>query len=237
MKRFTVLNVLLLVLIVLAGWRTAEVWQRTAPAVDAGDTLRPPGSGLPPAPRKPSTPELVNEIAQKDLFDISRRESSDDQVPQPQATPPPPPTLKLSGVIFAGLSPEAVLIDSSRGNQQIRLRVGEEISGYRVERIQSDQIALVAGTGEEVVLALRIDTSGSRKSAVGPGGKQTPRPRPTLERRPKRGADRKGGRGGKVAPKDGAGDEAEKRRADARRRAERARERLKRLRAEAARNR
>ena len=135
MKRFTVLNVILLVLIGLAGWRTAEVWRRQAPKIDASSDSFRPGPSLPPVPRKPSMPTLVNQIAKQDLFDISRSEANAEGVPTPEATPPPPPTLRLAGVIFAGLAPEAVLMDSSQKGKQIRLRVGEEIAGYRVQRI------------------------------------------------------------------------------------------------------
>ena len=101
----------------------------------------------------------MNAIAQQDLFDASRKEGDNQDTPAPEATPPPPPTLKLAGVLFIGLEPEAVLMDSAQGNKQIRLRVGEEISGYKVDRISTETIALVAGTGEEVVLSLLIDTA------------------------------------------------------------------------------
>lgn len=245
MKRFRLLNVLLLALIALAGWRTVDVWRRQAPVGDAGGEARPLDS-LPPVPRRPSIPQVVNVIAQQDLFDASRKEGDSEDTPTPEATPPPPPTLKLSGVLFVGLEPEAVLTDSAQGNKQIRLRVGEEISGYKVDRISTETIALVSGTGEEVVLPLLIDTTKRGQGAFGPGG----RPTPQAARNPQRASGQRAAaqrgqvqrgqqkqRGGSFAPNQTAQSEAERRREDARRRAERARERLKRLRAEAAKNR
>lgn len=246
MKRFRLLNVLLLALIALAGWRTVDVWRRQAPVVgdsDAGRAIE----ALPPPDRKPSLPRVVNAIAQQDLFDASRKEGESDDEPTPEATPPPPPTLKLSGVLFVGLEPEAVLTDSAQGDKQIRLRVGEEISGYKVDRISTETIALVTGTGEEVVLPLLIDTTKKGKAAYGPGGRPTPK---AQQARGQRSSGQRAQRvqttsataarqkqGGSFAPNQDAQSEAERRREDARRRAERARERLKRLRAEAAKNR
>lgn len=247
MKRFRLLNVVLLALILLAGWRTVDVWRRQAPVVGSDAEAGRPGDGLPPQPRRPALPRMVNEIAQQDLFDSSRKESSTEDEPTPQATPPPPPTLKLSGVLFVGLEPEAVLTDSAQGNKQIRLRVGEEISGYKVDRISTEQIALVAGTGEEVVLPLLIDTTKKGKSAFGPGGRPTPKAQQARNQRSSgqraqraqqaQTASSSKQQGGSFAPNQDAQSEAERRREDARRRAERARERLKRLRAEAAKNR
>ncbi len=250
MKRFRFLNVILLALIALAGWRTVDVWRRQAPVVDAGGDAR-PVEGMPPVGRKPAVPQVVNEIAQQDLFDASRKEGESEDTPTPEATPPPPPTLKLSGVLFVGLEPEAVLTDSAQGNKQIRLRVGEEISGYTVDRISAETISLVTGTGDEVVLSLLIDTTKRAKGSYGPGGRPTPKAagaqRASGQRARRGGAVQAAQPGqaatatrqqpGSFAPNQDAKSEAERRREDARRRAERARERLKRLRAEAAKNR
>ncbi len=232
MKRFSVLNVLLLALIALAAWRTVDVWRRDAPVVDAGSAAR-PLEPLPQPPRKPGIPQMVDTIAKQDLFDSSRKEGGEeDAEPQPEATPAPPPTLKLSGVLFVGLEPEAVLTDSAQGNKQIRLRVGEEISGYRVDRISAEEIALVSGNGEEVLIPLLIESGKGNKVARGPGGVPTPKAA---------AARSAGSRSSRKVASNAKGDEAkseaERRREDARRRAERARERLKRLRAEAAKKR
>ena len=219
MKRFRVLNVILIALIALAAWRTIDVWRRTPPAVpDRSDAPAPVvDQGAAPA-RRPPIPQLVTTITDKDLFDVSRQAPSAASGPAPEQTPQPPPTLKLSGVIFVGPVREAVFIDINQNNKQIRMREGEEISGYKVAKIGKQQVSLVSGTGDEVKLDLLIDTAkGPAPRVAGPAGMATPQPRA----------------GGFGPPGSAGGDQ----RNDARARAQRARERLKNLRAEAASNR
>ena len=221
MKQFRILNVLLGILILLAGWRLADVLQRAAPDVpadpSAGRVLTP---AVPAPPRRLRGLPAVKEIRSKDLFDVSRQpiEAAGAQ-PTPSQTPAPPPTLKLTGVIFVGTFREAVVIDETQGNKQLRLREGEDISGYKVSAIERDRVALTGGSGEEVQLQLLVSTGASGVKA-GPGGKATPKPR-----KPK---------AGKISKDTGDKSDIQKRRADARKRAQRARERLKRLREEAA---
>jgi len=217
-KRFRVLNLILIALIGLAAWRTVDVWRRTPPQVpDRGDSPAPSidQSGAPA--RRPALPQLVSAITDKDLFDASRQAPSAASAPTPEQTPQPPPTLKLSGVIFVGPHREAVFIDINQNNKQIRMREGEEISGYKVAKIGTQQVSLVSGTGDEVKLDLLIETArGPAPRAAGPAGMATPQPR-----------------AGGFGPPGSAGD---LQRNDARARAQRARERLKNLRAEAATN-
>jgi type II secretory pathway component PulC len=221
MRQFRILNVLLGILILLAGWRLADVVQRAAPDVpadpSAGRVLTP---AVPAPPRRLRVLPAVKEIRSKDLFDVSRQpiEAAGAQ-PTPSQTPAPPPTLKLTGVIFVGTFREAVVIDETQGNKQLRLREGEDISGYKVSSIERDRVALTGGSGEEVQLQLLVSTGASGVKA-GPGGKATPKPK-----KPK---------AGKIGKDQGDKSDIQKRRADARKRAQRARERLKRLREEAA---
>lgn len=233
MKRFRVLNIILLVLIGLAAWRTIDVWRRTPPEIP--DRAEAPGAKFEPVaqPRRPALPQLVSTITDKDLFDASRQAPSAAAGAAPEQTPQPPPTLKLAGVIFVGPHREAVFIDINQNNKQIRMREGEEISGYKVQKIDVSQVSLVGGGGDEVKLDLLIDTAkgGAGGKAAGPGGLMTPQPR--AGRQPAgqvAGANAPGGFG----PPGSAG---AMQRNDARDRAQRARERLKRLREEAATNR
>lgn len=246
MKRFRIVNALLVALILLAGWRTYAVWRRAAPVVAAG------GDGgvvavesLPPPPRNPPMNQVVTVIAEKDLFDPSRKAAGAEAAPVPEQTPAPPPTLTLAGVILLGGEvKEAVFTDASQGNKQIRMRVGEEISGYRVQAIDEQTVALVSGAGEEVNLALLIQAGkGGVAAAFGPGGKPTPRPTPvratarTASQRvtPAEQYPQAFGPKGGTAVDPAQMDERQRQREEARERAQRARERLKRLRAEAAR--
>jgi len=217
-KRFRVINLILIALIGLAAWRTFEVWRRTPPQVpDRTDAPAPAIDQVAAPGRKPALPQLVTVITDKDLFDASRQAPSVASGPAPEQTPQPPPTLKLSGVIFVGPHREAVFIDINQNNKQIRMREGEEISGYKVAKIGTQQVSLVSGTGDEVKLDLLIDTAKAPAPRVaGPAGVATPQPR-----------------AGGFGPPGSAGD---LQRNDARARAQRARERLKNLRAEAASN-
>jgi len=235
-KRFRVLNVILIALIALAAWRTVGVWRRTAPQIpDRADAPRQPSDSLAAPSRRPALPQLVSSITDKDLFDASRQAPSAASGPAPEQTPQPPPTLKLAGVIFIGPTREAVFIDINQNNKQIRMREGEEISGYKVSKIDVAQVSLVSGTGDEVKLDLLIDTAkapGGR--SVGPGGLVTPAPRAGRQAPGPQGQVAGANAPGGFGP---PGSAAAMQRNDARERAQRARERLKRLREEAATNR
>jgi hypothetical protein len=231
MKRFGLINAVLLLLILLAAWRTEEVWRRGAPdaSPSADPAGKPVGDGLPPPARKPQLPQMVSVIADKDLFDASRK-APEAAAPAPAATPvPPPPTLKLSGVVVVGSQREAVLLDMAQNNKQTRLREGEEISGYKVGKIEPEQISLVGGGGEEIILALQIDkTKAGQKKGFGPAGKPAPPPPPGARvagQQPPPAPPRPPG-GFAPAPENAAS-------AEVRKRADSARERLKRLRSEA----
>jgi hypothetical protein len=237
-KRFRVLNVILILLIALAIWRTVDVWRRTPPAIpDHADAPGPvPEAAVAPA-RRPALPQLVSTITDKDLFDVSRQAPAVAAGPAPEQTPSPPPTLKLSGVIVIGEYREAVFIDSSQNNKQIRVPLGEEISGYKVTDIDptdpdKQKVKLVNGSGDEVKLELLIDsTKGAGAKPVGPGGMVPPPPHPG---RPVQGQLAGANAPGGFGPPGGAAGATQ--RNDARDRAQRARDRLKRLRDEAATN-
>lgn len=234
MKRFRILNIILIALIGLAIWRTVDVWQRTPPQIaDHEDTpaVQPADPAAQPA-RRPALPQLVTTITGKDLFDVTREAPSAASGPAPEQTPQPPPTLKLAGVVFVGPHHEAVFIDISQNNKQIRMREGEEISGYKVAKIETQTVSLVSGSGDEVKLDLLLDTAKAPGKVAGPGGMATPQPR-AGRAQPGQVAGAANGPGGFGPP----GSAGAMQRNDARDRAQRARERLKRLREEAATNR
>jgi hypothetical protein len=245
MKRFRIVNILLLALIALAGWRTYEVWRRQAPtALPSGEEAA-KVEPLPPPPRNPPVTQIVTVIAEKDLFDPSRQAGGVSSAPVPEQTPAPPPTLKLAGVILMDGEKEAVFADASQGNKQRRMRVGEEISGYRLQSIDEQNVSLVNGAGEEVRLTLLLEAGKIPPNAFGPGGRPTPRPAPvraTARTAAQRAQGAEGGGTQAFGPKPydpnanaTAAEDRERQREEARERAQRARERLKRLRAEAAR--
>ena len=233
MKRFRILNLVLIALIGLATWRTLEVWRRVPPEVaEQGENPSQPLDTAGAPGKRPALPQLVTNITEKDLFDVSRQAPSVASGPAPEQTTAPPPTLKLAGVIFVGSQHEAVFVDISQNNKQIRMREGEEIGGYKVAKISTQQVSLVSGTGDEVKLDLLLETGkGPGPKPAGPGGVAPPPPRGGRPQPPgQTAANPPGGFG----PPGGA---AAMQRNDARDRAQRARERLKRLREEASANR
>jgi len=244
MKRTRVVNIVLLLLIGVVLWRTVEVWRRGVPDAQARpDTGGHAGDSLPPTGRKPSIPQLIAVIADKDLFDASRK-APEAVAPSAEKTPAPPPTLKLAGVMVVGDEREAVLTDTAQNNKQIRMRVGEDISGYRVSKITSDEVSMVSGSGEEVTLLLEIDkTKASAKKGFGPGGKPAAKPvQPGQQPKPGQAPAQLAGQAqpqppaqlypGAFGPPGIAGAQPPPGPNDAKRRADAARERLKRLRAE-----
>lgn len=239
MRRFRLVNLLLVGLIALAAWRIYDVWRRPPPQVRvAGAADGASARAVPPPLGRPAVQPLVSAIAAKDLFDPSRKPPDAAPAAGPTPTPAPPPTLKLAGVVLLGDAREAVFVDTAQGNKQIRLRIGEEISGYRLASIGEERVALVSGGGEKVELSLPVEKGRKAVRPLGPGGRPTPRPTP------RRVQARAGAQPAAAYPRafgpqatrpgQGPVDERERQREEARRRAQRARERLKRLRAEAA---
>ena len=230
MKRFRIVNLLLAVLIGLAVWRTMGVWRRPVPERELPpidpSARNAPGEGLlAPPPRRPPAIQVVTSIAEHDLFDQSRKEGQQVQVEAtPVPTPlPPPPSLKLAGVMLVGSTREALLVDTAQGNKHLRMRIGEDLMGYRIARIETERVALVGPGGEETLIELEIEKGKKAAAAFGPGGKPQPSPRPGAAAAP-----------GAQAPNAPASAPAADPAADAKARAESARERLRRLRAEAA---
>ena len=171
MKRFGILNVILFLLVALAAWRTIDVWRRGVPEreLPADPASRAPGDAPLPVVRKPAVPPMVAAIADKDLFHSSRKAAAL-AAPVTAPTPaPPPPTLKLSGVIVVGKQREVLLLDSAQANRQLRMREGEEIAGFKVGKIEAEQVSLLGGAGEEIVLPLQIEKAkGAKKGGFGP---------------------------------------------------------------------
>ncbi len=228
MKRFQILNVLLLLLLAFATWQTVQAVRRGAPVIAARESVerRSPLAPI-PARRRPVA-EIVAVISSKDLFDISRKPPVAGQTGDVLTDAPPaaPPSLKLNGVVGVGDLREALVTDANQANKQLRVRLGEDVGGWRVTGIEAEEVSLEGGANERVVLRLEIDPTARSGVALGLRGQAPPPPQRPMQ---------PGGVAGKqaVALND-ATLAIEKRREEARQRAQRARERLKRLREEAA---
>lgn len=178
--RWTVLNVVLVLIVVLLGIQITRTWMRTVPP------LRTPVAAGPaePAPRREpkgktqpargeNGAEQVALITSMDLFDSSRQ-AVGTAGPAEAVEVPPPTGIELVGIrLFAG-DEEAFIRDASQANAQRRVREGDEVAGYTVQAINPTNVELGNPTGQTVTLWLQLAPSGG---AAKPGGPQFgPRP-------------------------------------------------------------
>src|SRR5262249_58032609 len=123
------------------------------------------------AGRAQQTPAaLVTAIAEKDLFDPSRRaptpEEAKTEVPAPVTKPPDGVT--VVGVRMFGKDREVFVTDATQNPATgRRLRAGDQIAGYTVKTIEATQVTLLSPSGDSVVVPLTLDKGG--KPGV-PGG-------------------------------------------------------------------
>ena len=185
MGRWAILNGLLGVIVLLLGLEIARTWARALPPVDfsAHPAEETPHSTGPhegrarskrgqAAQAPPSPATMVTTIINKDLFDPSRQKATDEAKPAVAKEAAPPPNLTLVGVRIVGRDTEAFVTDASQGNQQKRMRIGDQVSGYTVKTIEPRRVTLASAAGDVVKLDLTVDkTTGA---AAKPG--QPPRP-------------------------------------------------------------
>jgi hypothetical protein len=192
MRRWTIANAFLGVLLVAILFGIVGTWTRSLPPVAE---VQAKSSGIVPggerhgergkravavaekaaAARAQQTPAImVAAIAEKDLFDVSRRApAADEKVDAPKPPVIPPVGVTLVGVSIVGKEREAIVTDAGQGNQQRRLRVGDAIGdGYTVKHIERTEVVLNTRGGDAVSLPLALDKSkgGAPKPPAPPGG-------------------------------------------------------------------
>lgn len=86
-------------------------------------------------------------IVERPLFSPSRRPHSE----EPALVPTPTLDFSLSGIVISTGEPFA-LIKSGAGGDPVRMKQGEEISGWTVGRIESDRILVRHGRTERELL-------------------------------------------------------------------------------------
>jgi len=189
MRRWGIINALLALMVGLLGLEIFQTWARALPPIEvepraaaperreraAADTSR----GAPAA--------LVAAITAKDLFDPTRRAPTQQEAAAPteQARQTGPPEgITITGVRIFGKDREVFLVDANQGNQQRRLRIGDQIAGYTVKGIESTQVTMASPSGDPVTMLLEID--GGKAAAAAPGaptpGRPSRRPTPTRAR-------------------------------------------------------
>jgi hypothetical protein len=193
MGRWTIVNALLALFVALLGFQIVRTWARGLPPIEV-----PPPSATPPAAPEPhekgkraadkagahgpqTAPVLVAAIADKDLFDPSRKAPPPDEVKTTDAPPvtKPPDGVTVVGVRIFGKDREVFVQDASQQPAVgRRLRPGDQVAGYTVKAIEPTGITLTSPSGDLVPLALTID-----KGKAGPPGAPGA-PRPPVPARP-----------------------------------------------------
>src|SRR5262245_57762749 len=166
MGRWAILNGVLVLIVILLAFQIARTWSRTLPPVETASRAADPdvkdqdkpdgktGGGRRGGKRganekvEPQPTVLVTTIVNKDLFDPSRQKPSEEVKPPPPKEVGPPPNLTLVGVRMIGKDREIFVTDAGQGNQQKRLRIGDQLGGYTLKTIQARNAHQVAASGE-----------------------------------------------------------------------------------------
>jgi hypothetical protein len=188
MGRWTIVNGLLGLILVLLGYEIVRTWARALPPITASApaAVQPPathekgkhggdkgGRGAQQAPAA-----MVAAISDKDLFDVSRRAPAPDEVKAEVQAPvtKPPDGVTVVGVRIFGKDREVFVNDATQ-NPAVgrRLRSGDQIAGYTVKGIEPTAVTLASPSGDPVVVPLTLDKGGK---AGAPGGPPRPPGRP-----------------------------------------------------------
>jgi hypothetical protein len=167
MRRVLILNILLLAIIAGLIFQIVNLWWAREPEAEAKVDRRPP------------PPNLSTQIADKDLFDQSRTGVQPGTAAASAPTEPVRPlTLVLLGVSGGGPEREALVKDTTQTKPEW-LRVGEEVGGDKLGRIDPTSITMVGPDGQETTLYINVEKAkgGQPAVAMGPAGIQpTPTP-------------------------------------------------------------
>ena len=177
MKRLLQLvSAVLCVLAVALVWRIAQVMQVEPPAFPQtvqGGKAEPVA---PPVKRPTPSGAAIGGILAGNLFETERGQKPPEDTGVAESAPLPPPTnVSLSGVFVREGEPMAIVTDSSSGNRQMTLRVGENVGDYRVGEILSDRVTLLGSGGQRFLLELDIKKGGGAvRTPVRPTPAATP---------------------------------------------------------------
>src|SRR5262245_13110320 len=174
-KRFVLLNVLLAAVAVFLGVLLVRDYTRKIPLPAPPAARRAPAPATPEEPPASKTADekltTYNVIAAKHLFNPSRSEGG----PAPAApAPPPPPKPTLLGVVVDGQGSRAYLEDSVT-KRVLGYRIGDSISGGKLDKITDDKVVIVRPDGAVDVL-LRDPSKPKPPAAPGAGAPGQPTP-------------------------------------------------------------
>ena len=139
-------------------WRIVEVLSVAPPEftdpqqVAVGESLAPPPRNQ--SPRGPA----MDAIVQGNLFESERGQGqSSASAGGADGEPLPPPTnVVLNGIFVMEGRPMAIVSDSTAGNKQLTLRVGDNVGDYQVGDITERRVTLLGRGGQQFSLDLDI---------------------------------------------------------------------------------
>lgn len=200
MGRWTIVNAVLALMVALLGFEIARTWAHRLPPIQVPPSPIPApagpdgpgpeghekgkrGAGDKNAARAQQTPAMmVAAIAEKDLFDPSRKPPTPDEV-KVEVAPPvtkPPDGVTIVGVRIFGKDREVFMNDASQAPASgRRLRLGDQIAGFTVKAIDPAGVVLTSPSGDAVTMPLTIDKSKAQPAQPGarpPTVRPSPRP-------------------------------------------------------------
>lgn len=85
----------------------------------------------------------------KPLFSVTRRPPAKPVAPvarqEPPPPPPPPPSVVVLGIVSENGDGHAAIRAASKGDKVLRVRTGDDVSGWKVERIEPRRLVLKQG--------------------------------------------------------------------------------------------
>lgn len=169
-------SAVLALLAVGLGWRLTQTLS-VAPPEFTDPVQLANSEPLPPAPRGPTGGKaVIDGIVGGNLFETERGyvEIEDEAVDGVSEEPLPPPTnVLLNGVFFQpGGRPMVIMTDTSAGNKQLTLGIGDNVGDYQVGTITDTRVTLLGRGGQQFSVELDIKKGG------GGGAASRPAPRP-----------------------------------------------------------
>ncbi|MBI5050577.1 MAG: hypothetical protein HZC11_06865 [Nitrospirae bacterium] len=139
-RNYFLLNLILLIIIGLLGFKSYDVWTMHLPLLPAGTQQKPVSEKTPEPPKEEVMPGegVFQAIVLKDIFRPSRTEPKPEEIAKPGITLPPP---KLFGTIIIGDEKTAILEDPATKISKI-YRINESVGGFVITNIQKDKVIL-----------------------------------------------------------------------------------------------
>jgi hypothetical protein len=159
MRRWTIINMLLALIVALLTVEIVRTWARALPPIEVSPAPPAPTPAPPKRDKGEQAPQLlVTAIVEKDLFDASRRPPSEETVTAEVVRETgPPPGVAIVGTRIMGKDREVFLTDASQGNVQRRLRVGDQVAGYTIKSIEPTAVTLSSPSGDPVTMPLALE--------------------------------------------------------------------------------